>query len=214
MTTPPPDRPPAPTWLESMPRRVVSDKERGNSPKRHQSLDRYLGRTTGQQRGETRPWLASAVTIVGVLTTLSCTNNPIRAWLTGRPSHNNSHGIRRWRSCWCGHDGVACLPNLVTTPDPATAPVGPASQPAPASPAPQVATIPITPALGAPAPDSITSLTSSPQTPLKRKTLPHLRVNSVPAPPPAAVVPPVTPAPQTEPVTPTKSAKPGSPDGW
>jgi hypothetical protein len=111
---------------------------------------------------------------------------------------------------------AAALSTPATTPDPANAPVGPASPPAPGSPAPQVATAPITPALGVPAAGSSTSPPSAPSSraPRKPKKLPHRRVNSVPAPPPAAVAPPVISAPQTDPVTPTSSAKPGSPDGW
>ena len=112
---------------------------------------------------------------------------------------------------------AATHPNPATTPNPAHAPVEPASQPAPAFPAPQtalappMAATPLTSALAASVPQIITpaQLAPSPQTPLKRKTVLHRRVNSVPAPPPAAAAHPVTPAPQTD--TP---AKPGSPDGW
>jgi hypothetical protein len=94
-----------------------------------------------------------------------------------------------------------------TTPDAANAPVGPASQPAPGSPVPQVA-----PALVAPQPRVIAppQWAPSPLKPLKLKTSPHRRVDPVPAPLLTAAVQPVTPAPQTNPGTPVK---PGSPDG-
>jgi cell division septal protein FtsQ len=115
MTTHPPDRPPAPTWLESMPRRVVSDKERGNSPKRHQSLDRYLGRTTGQQRGETCPWLASAVTIVGVLTTLVMYQQPDQSMVDGQ-AHRTTTPTVSAAGVPAGADMMA-IPNAATHPN-------------------------------------------------------------------------------------------------
>jgi hypothetical protein len=73
-------------------------------------------------------------------------------------------------------------------------------------PAPQVITTPVAPAIVAPAPSQ---LAPSLWTPLKRKTVPHQRVNSAPAPPPATAASPITPVIQID-----TRAKPGSPDGW
>jgi hypothetical protein len=164
--------------------------------------------------------LAIAVTIVGVLTTLVMYQQHDQSMVDGQVHLRTAPAVSP-ASVPAGGDmmaipNAATLPNPATTPDPANTPVGSASQPAPASPAPQVVTTPVTPALGAPALGSITSPQSapSPLAPRKPKTLPHRRVNSVPAPPPAAVADPVIPAPQIDSVTPTRSAKPGAPDGW
>jgi hypothetical protein len=164
--------------------------------------------------------LVIAVAIVGVLTTLVMYQQYDQSMVDGQVHLRTAPTVSAV-GVSAGADmmavpNAATHPEPATRPDPANVPVGPASQPAPASPAPQVATTPITPALGASAPDRITSpqLGPSPQTPLKPKTLPHRRVNSVPAPTPAAVAHPVIPAPQIDPVTPTRSAKPGAPDGW
>ena len=168
-------------------------------------------------------WLAVlviAVAIVGVLSTLVMHQQHDRSMVDGQV-HLRTAPVAPAASVPAGagimpNPNAVIRPDLATTPDPAAAPVGPASQPALASPAPRVATSPITPALIAPVPRSITSpqRTPSPQTPRKAKTSPHRRVHAVPAPPPAAAAHPVTPAPQTDPVTPTRSAKPGAPDGW
>jgi hypothetical protein len=147
--------------------------------------------------------LAIAVVIVGVLTTLVMHQQHGQSTVNGRvrlgiaptvPAARFSDGADIG-----ANPNAVSLPEPATTPDPANAPVGPASQPAPVSPAPQVAPPP------------------SPQTPLKPKTLPHRRVDLVPAPHPLAVAHPVVPAPQTDPDPLTRSntpVKPGSPDGW
>jgi hypothetical protein len=150
--------------------------------------------------------LAIAVVTVGVLTTLVMYQQHDQRTVNGQvrletdptvPAANFPDGA-----------DIGANPNAVThldpttaatTPDPANAPVGLASQPALASPALQVAPPP------------------SPQTPLKPKTLPHRRVNPVPAPHPPASAHLIAPAPQTDPNPLPRSntpVKPGSPEGW
>ena len=139
--------------------------------------------------------LAITVAIVGVLATL----------VVHQQHRTATHGTRRQRSCWRRHHRHS---ERGTLPQPSATPASPVPQ---AAPAPQLAATPITPALVASVPQIITppQLAPSPQTPLKRKTVLHRRVNSVPAPPPAAAAHPATPAPQTDTL-----AKPGAPDGW
>jgi hypothetical protein len=161
--------------------------------------------------------LATAVAIVGVLTTLVMHQQHSQSTVNGQvrlrtvptaPSASVPAGAK-----------ILAPPNAVThldpapASDPALARVGPAAPPAPASAAPQAA-----PAVVAPAPRIITppQMAPSSQKLLTVKTVPHRRVHPVAAPHPSAAVRPVIPAPQTGPAIPITSdapVKPGSPDG-
>jgi hypothetical protein len=161
-------------------------------------------------------FLAIAVALVGVLITLVIHQQDDQSAVDGQvrvgtvptvPAASVPAGAEI-----VAHSNAVDHSDPATTSEAANAPVGPASQLAPASPGPQVA-----PALVAPAP-RITppQFAPSPLKPLKPTTLPHRRVNPVPAPRPPVAVQPVAPAPQTIPGTATKSdnpVKPGSPDG-
>lgn len=143
----------------------------------------------------------SAATLVGVLTILVIHQQQDQRTTVAIPT----------ASVRAGAGGISS-PNVVPHPDPATtagpanALVGSASHPPQLATAPQVATIPVTPALGAPAPQiTAPQPAPAPRKLLNAKTLPHRRVAPAPA------LPPVPPPPQTNPARSVTPVKPGAP---
>jgi hypothetical protein len=144
----------------------------------------------------------SAATLVGVLTILVIEQQHDQRTTVTVPAAS----VRTNADTMASPNVVPPL-DPATTPDPANGLVGLASHPPQLAAASQVATVPLTPALVAPAPQSITQPQPAPTARklLNTRMLPHRRAVPVPASPPAP------PAPQINPVRPATAVKPGAP---
>ena len=142
----------------------------------------------------------SAATLVGVLTILVIGQQHDQRTTAAVPTASVRAGAD-----WVAGPDVVTHPNATTTSDPANALAGSAPRPPQLPPAPQVTTIPLAPALVAPAPQIITPPQPAPHRLLKAKTLPRRRVDPVPA------SPPVPPPPQPSPAKSVTPVKPGAP---